>query len=126
MDNLHYKKDGKAFIDDLLHFWRERLADCVATRVLTKEDKEEIEVIDGLLHIDAPYRLWEECQRGFIHKDTILEVAKVDEAIFKLRSRVLRLPDALRDEMVQFAVNCESLLVFCICNGLRKEGRLVE
>lgn len=126
MNNQHQIIDGIAFINDLLRFWRERLADCLASHVLSKEDKEELEIIDGLLHVDAPYRLWEECRRGFFHKDTILEVAKVDEAIFKLRSRVLRLPEALRDEMVQFAVSCESLLVFCICNGLRKEGRLVE
>lgn len=118
--------DGIRFIDDLLGFWRERLADCIIKKVLSRKEKEELEIINGILHLDAPYRLWDECLSGFIRKDTIHEVEKVDEAIFKLKFRILPLPEELREERVQFAINCESLLVFCICNGLRKEGRLIE
>lgn len=119
-------KTGKAYLEDLLSFWKARLTDYLSTQLLSKEEKEELEIIDGLLHSDAPYRLWEECQSGFIRKDTIHEVEKVDGAIFKLKSRILPIPEDQRDEMSQFAMNCESILVFCICDCLRKEGRLVE
>jgi len=114
------------FITDLLRFWKDRLADYISTQIHSKEEKEELEIIDGLLHSDAPYRLWEECQSGFIKKDTIHEVEKVDVAIFKLKFRILPLPERQRDTMIELAKNCESLLVYCICNGLRKEGRLME
>ena len=118
--------NGKAFLEDLLSFWRARLTDYLSTQLLSKEEKEYLEIIEGLLHSDAPYRLWEECQSGFIRKGTIREVEKVDEAIFKLKFRILPLPEEQKDEMTQLAMNCESLLVFCICDCLRKEGRLVE
>ena len=117
---------GKAFLEDLLSFWQARLTDYLSTQLLSKEEKEDLEIIEGLLHSDAPFRLWEESQSGFIRKSTIQEVEKVDEAIFKLKFRILPLPEGQRDEMTQLAMNCESLLVFCICDGLRKEGRLVE
>ena len=117
---------GKAFLEDLLSFWQARLTDYLSTRLLSKEEKEDLEIIEGLLHSDAPYRLWEECQSGFIRKGTIREVEKVDEAIFKLKFRILPLPEEQRDEMTQLAMNCESFLVFCLCEGLRKEGRLIE
>lgn len=119
-------KNGKAYLEDLLSFWKARLTDYLSTRLLSKEEKEDLEIIEGLLHSDAPYRLWEECQSSFIRKDTIHEVEKVDGAIFKLKSRILPIPEDQRDAMTQFAINCESILVFCICDCLRKEGRLVE
>lgn len=120
------RTNGHAFITNLLHFWQDRLADCLSSRLLSKEEKDELDIIDGLLHSDAPYRLWEECQSGIIQKDTIQEVEKVDVAIFKLKFRILPLPEDQREGMIQFATTCESILVYCICHGLRKEGRLVE
>lgn len=119
-------RNGKEFLDDLLSFWEARLTEYISSRFLSKEEKEDLDIIGGLLHSDAPYRLWEECQRGIIHRDTIYEVEKVDEAIFKLKFRILPLSERQRDEMNHLAMTCESLLVFCICDGLRKEGRLVE
>ena len=109
-----------------MFFWEARLTEYISSRFLSMEEKEELDIIGGLLHSDAPYRLWEECQRGIIHRDTIHEVEKVDEAIFKLKFRILPLSERQRDEMTHLAMTCESLLVFCICDGLRKEGRLVE
>ena len=120
------RAEGQAFITNLLRFWQDRLTDCLTKQPLSKEEKKELDIIEGLLHSDAPYRLWEECQSGIIRKDTIHEVEKVDVAIFKLKFRILPLPDSQRERMDQFAKTCESILVYCICNGLRKEGRLVE
>ena len=126
MPCLQHTPSNNPFISDLLQFWQARLTDYLSTRLLSKEEKEDLEIIEGLLHSDAPYRLWEECQSGFIRKGTIREVEKVDEAIFKLKFRILPLTEEQRDEMTQLAMNCESLLVFCLCEGLRKEGRLIE
>ena len=117
---------GKSLIDNLLSFWKERLKEYVQRNVISDSEKQEIDVIDGLLHADAPYRLWEECQSGLILKKTIQEVEKVDEAIFKLKFRILPLSDGERQKMVDMAVGFESLVVFCICNALRREGRLIE
>ena len=126
MPCLQHTHSNNPFISDLLQFWQARLTDYLSTQLISKEEKEDLEIIEGLLHSEAPFRLWEECQSGFIRKSTIQEVEKVDEAIFKLKFRILPLPEGQRDEMTQLAMNCESLLVFCICDGLRKEGRLVE
>ena len=117
---------GKSFIDNLLAFWLERLKDYCQRNVISDSEKLEIDVIEGLLHADAPYRLWEECQSGLINEKTIHEVEKVDEAIFKLKFRILPLSDVERQQMVDKAVGFESLVVFCICNSLRREGRLIE
>lgn len=116
----------KSFIDNLLAFWLKRLKDYVQRSVISETEKLEIDVIEGLLHAEAPYQLWEECQSGFIHKKTIREVEKVDEAIFKLKYRILALSEDERDTMINMAVSFESLVVFCICNALRREGRLIE
>ena len=118
--------DGRKYIEDLLRFWSERLQDYMLGRILPKEKKKEIEIIEGLLHSDAPFRLWEECQSGFFHKSTIQDVQKVDKALFKLRYLIMPIPEEQKDTRTILAESCESLLVFCICNGLRKEGRLIE
>ena len=123
-DNDNFQ--GRAIIENLLHFWIELLIEYRTGHALSKEEKEDLEIIDGLLHSDAPYRLWEECQCGVIRKDTIHDVEKVDEAIFKLKFKIISLSDEQRETMTRLAISCESLLVFCICNGLRKEGRLIE
>lgn len=117
---------GKDFIDNLLTFWKERLKEYVKRGPLSKEAKDELNLIEGLLHSDAPYRLWEECQSGFIHKNTIHEVEKVDEAIFKLKFRIVPLSEDDREMAENMAVGLESLVAFCICNALRREGRLIE
>lgn len=120
------RTNGQVFLTDLLHFWQDRLTEYLSSQLLSKEVKDELDIIDGLLHSDAPYRLWEECQSGIIHRETIHEVEKVDVAIFKLKFRILPLPEDQREGMIQFATTCESILVYCICHGLQKEGRLVE
>lgn len=120
------RTNGQVFLSDLLHFWQDRLTEYLSSQLLSKEVKDELDIIDGLLHSDAPYRLWEECQSGIIHRETIHEVEKVDVAIFKLKFRILPLPEDQREGMIQFATTCESILVYCICHGLQKEGRLVE
>lgn len=116
----------KSFIGNLLAFWLGRLKDYCQRNVISDREKLEIDVIEGLLHADAPYRLWEECQSGLIHKKTIQEVEKVDAAIFKLKYRILPLSEDERNTMINMAVGLESLVVFCICNALRREGRLIE
>lgn len=120
------RTNGQVFLTDLLHFWQDRLTEYLSSQLLSKEVKDELDIIDGLLHSNAPYRLWEECQSGIIHRETIHEVEKVDVAIFKLKFRILPLPEDQREGMIQFATTCESILVYCICHGLQKEGRLVE
>lgn len=117
---------GKTYIDNLLSFWRDRLSEYVFDHSLSKEERVEIDIIEGLLNADAPYRLWEECQSGFIHERTIKDVEKVDDAIFKLKFRILPLSENDRDTLVKVAVGFESMVVFCICSALRKEGRLIE
>ena len=117
---------GKTFIDNLLSFWREQLKDYVLNHSFSREEREEIDIIEGLLNADAPYRLWEECQRGYIHEKTVKEVEKVDDAIFKLKFRILPITEEDREALVKIVVGFESLVVFCICSALRKEGRLIE
>lgn len=117
---------GTVFIDNVLTFWKERLKEYVKQHVIPGREREEMDVIEALLHADAPYRLWEECQSGIIHKKTIHEVEKVDDAIFKLKFRIVPLSEEDRKTAENVAVGLESLVVFCICNALRKEGRLIE
>ena len=117
---------GKTFIDNLLSFWRDQLKDYVLNHSLSRKEREEIDIIEGLLNADAPYRLWEECQSGFIQKKTIKEVEKVDDAIFKLKFRILPITEEDREALLKITVGFESLVVFCICSALRKEGRLIE
>lgn len=102
------------------------MTDVILRSTLSKKQKEELDIISGLLNSDSPYRLLEECEQGTVHKKTVDEVAKVDEAIFKLKIRILPLSEEEKEGLT-FASNAyESLVVFCFCNVLRKEGRLIE
>lgn len=117
---------GKSFIDNLLAFWREHLKEYVLNHSLSRSEKDEIDIIEGLLNTDAPYRLWEECQAGFFLEKTINDVKKVDDAIFRLKFRIIPLSEEDRTNLTNLAISFESIVVFCLCYSLRKEGRLIE
>ena len=118
--------DGRTYIQNLLDFWKEQIKEYLQKQVLSSDEQDEFKIIEGLLNTDAPIRLWEECQGGIFHEKTIKEVEKIDDAIFRLKFRFIQISPDQRKVFVEIAEKYESLVVFCICNALRREGRLIE
>lgn len=121
-------QNGELYLKNFLSFWKDRLEDCLVKDSFTPIQKLEYNSFKALLNSNAPFELWGQCQSqsGFISQETIDEVKRIDEAIFKIYYCITSSSKEECDSKTNNAIIFESILVFCLCSALRKQGRLVE